>query len=396
MRSRLWGMLIVAVGVVSCGGGDGPGIDPGAALTSARLAKADPAACGSASADVALVDGECVKVFQAIGPQRSAVPAQRSVPVLTDTALFNWAQGAFPQFFGGSFREGNAGPYHYRYYFGQQAFLAVGNGGVYVLGPLSGNQILFIAMLADFTCTVYSCAGTGGTGSVDWNSAFSASEIIDEGPTLAAGQRQGWTFQVTNGNLPVETIFAAQFRASLYVMPQENLNACVNGGAFNYYGGFSFDGKFGYLPFTLPPGNYGVCLVNDSNASNGTRIELQNQLTVDGFHYVQPSFDPIVTTVANGGRIVQPVTVGDNYRVIVDGGNSGGEFYIIPANEQQNFLADNGFKFYEGMTASCGSTDRAAPGLCELTGVGDYAIAYRNNTGSAQSIVVVGRVFVPD
>jgi hypothetical protein len=401
MQKGFWPALCAAVLLVSCGGGDPPVPDRGAAFANAPLATADSAACLTPSTDQALVDGQCVKVFQGIQPQRFAAQPQRALPVLTDTALFEWAQVQFPQFFGGPFQAGVIGGVDYRYYAQQDTYLAVFSGGVYVLGPLSNFQVMFIAPLVDFTCNVFSCSSTGGaggrSGSVDWNSVFSAEEIIDDGPTLAPCARQGWSFDVTGGSLPVETIFAAQFTASLYVMPASDLNACVNGGAFNYYPDFSFpSGNFGFKSFDLPIGSYGVCLVNDSNVSNGTRLELQNQLAVEGFHFTQTAFTTLARSIGNGGRLTQPVSVGDNYRVIVDGGNSGGEFFIIPASEQQSFMSGGSFQFYDTMTASCGQNDRAAPGLCELTGTGDYAIAYRNNTGSEQSIVVVGRVYFPN
>lgn len=347
-----------------------------------------------------MVDGKCLKVFQGMQPQRAAVPPLRSVPVLTPDALFNWAEGVFPEFFSGFGKPGSAGPYQYRFYSQSMNYLAVANGRVYVLGTLTDWQIYYVGPLADFTCSVYDCTGGGGGGggggSIDWNSAFSAEEIINESPTLSANARQGWSFEVTNGTLPLETVFTSQYRASLYVMALNDLSACVNGGAFSYYTGYSFDGTYGFVSFDLPPGQYGVCLVNDENASNATRFEFQNRLTVAGFHYQQQSFAGIVEQIQNNGRIVQPVSVGDNYRVIVDGANSGGEFFIIPADQASNFLNDNGFTFYPDMTAACGQSDRASPGLCELTGVGEYAIAYRNDTGSPQSIVVVGRVYVPD
>jgi hypothetical protein len=401
MGKGFWTALGAAMLLVSCGGGDPATVDTGAALASAPLATADNGACLTSSTGNELVDGQCVKVFQGVQPQRFAAQPQRALPVLTDAALFDWAQLTFPQFFGGPFQAGVISPFDYRYYPLQNTYLAVANGGVYVLGPVSNFQVMFIAPLTDFTCSVFSCSSTGGGGggggSIDWNSAFSAQEIIDDGPTLAPHARQGWSFNVTGGSLPVETIFAAQFTASLYVMPVSDLNACVNGGAFNFYSDFSFPtGNFGFKSFSLPVGSYGVCLVNDSNVSNGTRLELQNQLTVDGFHFTQTAFTTLARSIGNGGRLTQPVTVGDNYRVIVDGGNSGGEFFIIPASEQQNFLNGGSFNFYSDMTNACGQSDRAAPGLCELTGVGDYAIAYRNNTGSSQSIVVVGRVYFPN
>lgn len=397
-NKTLLGLLAIVLVVAGCGGGGDP--TPAERLASAPLARSDDAACVPSS-DQVLVDGQCLKVFKAMKPQAfAAQQPQRALPVLTDTALFEWAQVVFSAFFSGPFAEGNIGPYHFRYYFDHGNYLAVANGGVYVLGPLSGFQVTFVGFLSDFTCSVFDCSGGGtggGGGQVDWNSAFTAPEIIDEGPTLAARSRQGWSFNVTGGSLPVESIFAAQFRASLYVMSESNLSACVNGGSFNYFPDFSFaNGVFGFMSFDLPPGSYGVCLVNDSNASNATRVEFQNQLTVDGFHYTQSAFETIAKTMANGARMTQPVTVGDNYRVIVDGGNSGGEFFIIPASEQQAFLNGSGFSYYPDMTSACGQSDRASPGLCELTGVGDYAMAYRNNTGSSQSIVVTGRVYFPN
>jgi hypothetical protein len=89
---------------------------------------------------------------------------------------------------------------------------------------------------------------------------------------------------------------------------------------------------------------------------------------------------------------VQPVTIGNTYRVIIDCANSGGTFYIIPADQQSAFLAGGGFQYYQ---IDCGS-GRAAPGMCELTGVGTNAvIAYENDTDKPQSIVIIGRDYVP-
>jgi len=85
--------------------------------------------------------------------------------------------------------------------------------------------------------------------------------------------------------------------------------------------------------------------------------------------------------------------VGDNYRLIVDGANSGGTFYTIPSSEQSNFLNGGSFQYYTSFSCSSG---QAAPGLCELTGIGDYVIAYDNDTASPQSIVITGRDYVPD
>src|SRR4051812_15024358 len=107
MRACLWGTLVLVL-LASCGGGEPAGTDIGAALTSAPVATAR-------------------SNTQPIQPQRLSAQPQRAQLVLTDTALFDWAQGVYPQYFGGAFVEGNSAPYHYRYYFGQDTYLAVAN-----------------------------------------------------------------------------------------------------------------------------------------------------------------------------------------------------------------------------------------------------------------------------
>ena len=504
-------LLGATVFLASCGGGDPP--EP-ASLAQASLAKADLSACSAPSPDYAMVGGECLKVFKAVQPQRAAVPPQRFVPVLTSDVLFDWAQGIFPQFFSGNYSPGQIGAFQYRFYPDHGNYLAVANGGVYVLGPISGNQVMYIAPLADFTCSIYSCdvpassatssilqvggslidvidsggdadwhavflnaggayvfnlegsptgqgtltdpflalynpssqlleqnddisdadrnsritysatstgwyylsaqgfstntgsyrlsaslagssgGGGGPGGTVNWNSSISAEEIVQFSPTLAVGAREGWTFEVSGGPVSVETIFVAQYSANLYITTGDtSLESCVNGGGFNHIPAHAFVGQFGFQAFTLAPGTYGVCVENTANTPNGMRVEFQNQPTVVGFHYLQQRFNTVAQSVPAGGRYVQPVTIGDTYRVIIDGANSGGSFYVIPSTESSNFANGSAFSFYQ---IDCAS-GRAAPGLCELKGVGENAvIAYHNDTSSPQSIVIVGRDYVPD
>lgn len=395
MRRPTWAALLSLLLLASCGGGD-PQPSPSAMLGQAQLARLDGSACQASSAAAAQVGGDCLKVFQPLAPQRDQAP--QAAPTPTVSALFAWAQGAFPQFFGGTGIDGTLYPYTYRYYRATDTFLAVDvNSKVYVLGPLSDYEVMYVGALSDFSCMVYPSAcqgGGGGGGSVDWESSFSATEIIDESPTLALNQRQGWTFSVTGGNLPAEVIFAAQYSASLYITSASDVSACINGRAFSYYPEWSFLNQYGYQAFTLPPGTYGACLVNGSS-TNSTRIELQNQPTMTGFSYSGPAFNTVTRSVSPGGRLTQPVTAGATWRTLVDGANSGGEVYIIPASQQSAFLAGNSFNYVTNMSCGTGA-DKASPGLCEITGVGDYAIAYRNNTGSTQSVVMIGRNYVPN
>lgn len=523
MRKPLWALLLVSLFLASCGGGSEEGTPApraaGTPLGQAQAAKLDEDACRAPSAEAARAgSGDCLKVFTPLAPQRAMAP--QATPTLTATALFNWAQSAFPHFFGGSSVNGTVGAFTYRYYYGTDTYLAVDTwGDVYVLGPLSDYDLLYVAPLSAFTCSVYASAceipgntstgyslsagnyvtssidyagdtdwfaisltagrtytfdlqgapsgsgtlgdpilrlmnasglqitsnddingssnresrivytpavsgtfylsaeaystttgsyrlsatstggGTGGGGNggggTNWNSAYSAEEIINESPTLGPRGRQGWTFNVSGGNLDTEVIFAAQYTASLYILPQASVSACVNGGSFNYYTSWSFVGQYGYQAFTLPPGNYGVCLVNDSNSANSTRFELQHQPTVTGFRYHGQAFNTVVESINPGGWLIQPVTAGSTWRTIVDGANTGGEVYIIPANQQSAFASGGSFSYLTG--TDCGNgANKASPGLCEITGVGEYAVAYRNTTGSPQTIVMVGRNYVPN
>ncbi|MBI5276535.1 MAG: PPC domain-containing protein [Burkholderiales bacterium] len=235
--------------------------------------------------------------------------------------------------------------------------------------------------------------GGGGGGTVDWNSSMSATEIVQFNETLAVNARAGQGFSITGGTMDVELIFASQYSADVYITDGASISACVNGNAFQYYTSYSMQGQFGFKAFSLPPGEYGVCVANKSNSTNAVRVEFQEQPTVVGFAYNGLRFNTVAQNVSAGSRFVQPVTIGNTYRVVIDGANSGGTFYIIPADQQAAFLAGNTFQYYTDI--DCGS-GRAAPGLCELTGVGtNAAIAYENDTGATQSIVIIGRDYVP-
>lgn len=72
------------------------------------------------------------------------------------TALLNWAEQAYPQYFPS--REPNLRyeNYTYRYYAGSGNYAGVAGSDVYVWGPVSGNapQPLKVGTLADFACAV--------------------------------------------------------------------------------------------------------------------------------------------------------------------------------------------------------------------------------------------------
>jgi hypothetical protein len=71
-----------------------------------------------------------------------------------DAAFFSWAERAYPGFFTGAATEGVAGIYSYRFYPASGNYLALANGGVYVLGPISAGAIQFVAPRTAFACQI--------------------------------------------------------------------------------------------------------------------------------------------------------------------------------------------------------------------------------------------------
>ena len=239
---------------------------------------------------------------------------------------------------------------------------------------------------------------------INWSSPVSAPGILAGTVTLASQQRAGVNFDVSGTGAALESIFVSQGSADLFVINSADLPACVAGGSFNFIAQASFQGETGFRSFTLPAGSYAICARNQTSAPNTIRLELQNLAAAPGFHFSRQQFTPVAQSVAAGARFVQAVSAGDVYRMFVEGANTGGTFYIIPADQTANFLAGQPFEHFPGLTAACGglgAAGTAAPVLCELPGVvgqvsTQYGVAYINDTASAQSIVVTGREYVPD
>lgn len=78
-----------------------------------------------------------------------------AVPLVPDaTALMNWAQTTFPAFFPGNLPNLTASPLVYRGPYSNGMFLGVMNNTVYVLGPLTDNNVLAVGSLESFACSV--------------------------------------------------------------------------------------------------------------------------------------------------------------------------------------------------------------------------------------------------
>jgi hypothetical protein len=178
-------------------------------------------------------------------------------------------------------------------------------------------------------------------------------------------------------------------------MPASEANNFVNGTSFNYFVSYSFpSGSFGIKPLnSLPVGSYAVGIQNTASVSNTYRVEVQQQPVIYDFVYSGDRFTPVVQNAATGFRFVQNVTLGDTYRTIIDGANTGGSVYLLPSSEASNFLNGSSFRYITNNPCGSGS---AAPGFCELRfAAGTYTLAYVNDTGSAQAFVMYGRDYVP-
>ncbi|MDD2608330.1 MAG: hypothetical protein PHX60_01380 [Giesbergeria sp.] len=73
-------------------------------------------------------------------------------PALTVSALFDWAETSYSDFFPGHQTDQTLPPYTYRYYPSTGNYLGTDGSFVYVLGTLSGNQLQSVGKLSDLTC----------------------------------------------------------------------------------------------------------------------------------------------------------------------------------------------------------------------------------------------------
>jgi serine/threonine protein kinase, bacterial len=76
------------------------------------------------------------------------------------TAFFDWAKATYPQYLSGTVSvDGYAAPYQYRY-FGNNTYLGVAFGSVYVLGPFTNGEIRYLGTFASYSCQMHpaSCA----------------------------------------------------------------------------------------------------------------------------------------------------------------------------------------------------------------------------------------------
>ncbi|MGE0333363.1 MAG: YHYH protein [Ramlibacter sp.] len=218
IRARILLPGLVAL-LSACGGGSGGG----SALPAPQAAAVNAALCADASAvpgSFQQIDGQCLRsttALAAASPQSAAQPPQAAVAP-DATTLMDWAELTYPQFFPSRRSNLFSSPYTYRYYPESQNHLGIAGDSIYVLGPMSGNQIAYVGSLSGFACAVLpaNCAvpgapviGTATPGSTSATIAFTAPASAGGSAITsytAACTAQGSTRSATGAASPITVL----------------------------------------------------------------------------------------------------------------------------------------------------------------------------------------------
>ena len=107
-------------------------------------------------------------------------------PDLTKETLLDWAQKTFNVHFGGDFLDGTYGPYVYRYYKQTGNYIGFNGNDIYLLGPVSDGELLYVGPISAFKCQVFNC----GTYSVKSTGEFIKNGNIQNYLKKLSGNKQ--------------------------------------------------------------------------------------------------------------------------------------------------------------------------------------------------------------
>lgn len=141
---RVFSILLafVLISLTGCGGGQGPA-DASPAVESVLRSK-------SARSSAPLPES-----FTAMRKEGVGQISLSKTNLVEPTAFFDWAELRFPQLFPGEKETKFAGDLTYRFYPENELYFAILNGEVLVLAPLTGNRVVSLGPLANFTCAVF-------------------------------------------------------------------------------------------------------------------------------------------------------------------------------------------------------------------------------------------------
>lgn len=104
-----------------------------------------------------------------------SISAQAAPQAPTANELYDWAQTALPTVFPGTLPTVAAAGFSFRGPYSSGNFLGVEGNTVYVLGPVTNNQLLPVGALADFACSVHP-ASCGNSDALTKATAFLAAQ----------------------------------------------------------------------------------------------------------------------------------------------------------------------------------------------------------------------------
>ncbi len=137
-----------------------------------------------------------------------------------------------------------------------------------------------------------------------------------------------------------------------------------------------FNNTYGTSSVTLAAGSYVVAVRSRASTANNFRYELDYDFTRPGERRLD-SQTRAEYVGANGGRLWQPFTIGSGHYVWIDGANLGLEFYLLPADELDNFRAGRTFRYFSDYGPAQSSNQ---PGGFHVNlAPGSYLLAFRNS-----------------
>ncbi len=204
-------------------------------------------------------------------------------------------------------------------------------------------------------------------------------------------------------NITQTTTFIAftysQYKANYWALDQNDAQLCQNGQAFTGYP-LVPQGQNGVQNVTLPAGSYFIGIQDVGNTSNSAGAELDVNGGPPNTSFVGSTFTPVTKSLNPGGWEAIPFTIQSGNLVWLDGGNTGGQVYMMNPSQESSFASQyaNGFNggtinFIEDAynnSSYCGlngSSNSDAPEDCDLTShlpPGSYYLVYINNTSSPQ------------
>lgn len=174
--------ILVGVLMASCGGGH---VEPSMAPWEGPRATQGTTVAGDAMQPM----------------RRRTLAAPSPDPIKETSALFNWAEMAYPDLFPGPQVNQSLAPYVYRHYPQTGHYLGVANGEVFVLGPATGGLIVGVGRVADFACNVQPRDCLPGPGELPVRKANLSVNSIGTMVASADGRVAAWGVTAPEGSI---------------------------------------------------------------------------------------------------------------------------------------------------------------------------------------------------